>query len=204
VFPRNALKVGGEASYVLSLLIISAFAALVWVTFSIDVIGGLFGKPVYVPYETVLKVVGTTVLAPLLAGVAARSAFPRLCGAAQRLGSVAFLLLLTGFLLLLLGARHGMAELIGNGTLAAMVVFVLVGLLAGHLLGGPNPNDRSVLALSSVSRHPAMAMAIGAATYPDQKLVPAAVVLYMLVNAIVCIPYSRSRRFAAKTAAAPS
>jgi BASS family bile acid:Na+ symporter len=202
LFPRKAFKVAGEAPYIISLLIVSGVAALFWVTFSIDVIGGLFGKPVYVPFATVFKVVGITVLLPLIAGVAGRAVFPRLYGMAPRLGSVAFLLLIASFLPFLFSARQAIASLIGNGTLAAMVVFALVGLLAGHLLGGPNPNDRSTLALSSVSRHPAMAMAIGSATFPDEKLVPAAVLLYLLVNAVVCIPYVRNRRFAAGPAAA--
>jgi hypothetical protein len=33
--------------------------------------------------------------------------------------------------------------LIGNGTLAAIAAFTLVGLTAGHLLGGPSPEYRT-------------------------------------------------------------
>ena len=67
--------------------------------------------------------------------------------------------------------------LIGNGTLLAMLVFCLIGLGVGHLLGGPAPRDRAMLALSSAARHPGVAMAIATANFPDQTLVFPAVLL---------------------------
>jgi len=87
-------------------------------------------------------------------------------------------------------AWPAVVSLIGNGTLAAIAVFVLVGLAAGHLLGGPNPQDRTVLALSTASRHPGVALAIAGANFPEQKLVLAAVLLYLIGNASVALPYS--------------
>ncbi|MGH2414231.1 MAG: hypothetical protein ACRDEA_11210, partial [Microcystaceae cyanobacterium] len=88
------------------------------------------------------------------------------------------------------------AALIGNGTLIAIIIFILIGLLAGHLLGGPDPNDRTVLALSTVSRHPGIAIAIAHINFSGQKLAPAAIVLYLLVNAVVTILYLKSRKHA--------
>jgi len=70
-----------------------------------------------------------------------------------------------------------------------MAVLALVALAAGHLLGGPDPEDRAVLALSSAARHPAIAIAIAHVNFPDQKLAPAAVLLYVLVSGIVTVPY---------------
>jgi BASS family bile acid:Na+ symporter len=63
-----------------------------------------------------------------------------------------------------------------------------------------------VLALSNAARHPAMAIAIGAAAFPDQKLVPAAVVLYLLASAIATAPYTawRKRLHAARDPTAPA
>jgi bile acid:Na+ symporter, BASS family len=68
-------------------------------------------------------------------------------------------------------------------------VFVLVGLAVGHLLGGPDPEDRTVLALSTAMRHPAIAIAIAQSNFPDQKLAPAAILLYLLVSVIAAAPY---------------
>ena len=56
-------------------------------------------------------------------------------------------------------------------------------------LGGPDPDDRAVLALATASRHPGVALAIASANFPGQTLVPAAVLWYLIVSALVSIPY---------------
>jgi BASS family bile acid:Na+ symporter len=91
--------------------------------------------------------------------------------------------------------------LIGNGTVLVFLLFAATGVLVGHLLGGPRPDDRTVLALSTASRHPAMAIAIGAAAFPSQQLVPAAVMLYLLASIVATAPYSAWRRHQRATAA---
>jgi bile acid:Na+ symporter, BASS family len=83
---------------------------------------------------------------------------------------------------------------IGNGTILAIAAFVLIGLAIGQALGGPEPDDRTVLALCTATRHPGIAMAIAHANFPDEKLVPAAVILYFIVSAILTIPYVTWRR----------
>jgi BASS family bile acid:Na+ symporter len=78
---------------------------------------------------------------------------------------------------------------------AAFVVFGLVGLAAGHLLGGPGPAERVVLALTTASRHPGVALAIATAAFPDQKLAGPAVALYLVVVGITSVLYlARARR----------
>lgn len=52
---------------------------------------------------------------------------------------------------------------IGEGALVAIVIFVLAGLVAGHVLGGPQPEHSVVLALSSACRHPAIALSLASA-----------------------------------------
>jgi BASS family bile acid:Na+ symporter len=61
-------------------------------------------------------------------------------------------------------------SLVGNGTILAFAAFVVVALAVGHFLGGPDPDERTVLALASASRHPAVAIAIAHANFPDEKL----------------------------------
>jgi bile acid:Na+ symporter, BASS family len=58
-------------------------------------------------------------------------------------------------------------------------------------------------ALATASRHPGVALAIAHASFPGQKLVLAAVLLYLLVSAIVAMPYlAWSRRWHAGSAGA--
>lgn len=84
--------------------------------------------------------------------------------------------------------------LVGNGALAAFAGFVLVGLAVGHLLGGPDLDDRTALAIATASRHPGMALAIAASSFPAQKLVAPAIMMYLIVGALVSLPYSLWRK----------
>ncbi len=55
-----------------------------------------------------------------------------------------------------------------------------------HLLGGPDPDDRTALALATASRHPGVALLIPTGNFPNQKLVAPAMVLYLIVGAGAC------------------
>jgi bile acid:Na+ symporter, BASS family len=80
-------------------------------------------------------------------------------------------------------------------------LFVGAGLLVGHLLGGPAPEDRTVLGLATACRHPGLAAALAGAVAPDQKLIVAAVVMTAMVGAIATIPYVKARK---KAVSAPT
>jgi BASS family bile acid:Na+ symporter len=97
-------------------------------------------------------------------------------------------LLLVGVLALVAAALPEMWALIGNGNVLGIVIFTVVGLAIGHILGGPNPDHSTVLALSTACRHPAVALSLAAANFPDQRFA-ATIVLYLIVSAIVGIPY---------------
>src|SRR5690606_1752812 len=98
-------------------------------------------------------------------------------------------LLLAAVFTLLIGAAPAMLTLIGNGTLAAMAVFVAAGLAAGHWLGGPAPENRVVLAMSAASRHPAIALAVARANFPYEPRLGATVVLYVIVATLGGLAY---------------
>jgi putative spermidine/putrescine transport system permease protein len=64
-----------------------------------------------------------------------------------------------------------------------------VGLAIGHYFGGPEPENRPALALSTALRYPGTVMAIAQVNFPGEKLVVAAVLLYVVVNILVSVPY---------------
>jgi len=139
--------------------------------------------------------VSITVLGPTLAGVVVRRLAPNLAGRiAEPLGKVASVLLLAGLALIFAKAAPAMLAQLGDGTLLAIVAFLVLGLLVGHLLGGPTPGDRSVLALATASRHPGVALAIAQLTFPAEKSVLAALLLYLLAGLVVTLPYVGWRR----------
>jgi hypothetical protein len=60
----------------------------------------------------------------------------------------------------------------------------------GHILGGPDPHHAAVLALSNACRHPAIAVSIASANFPDEQF-GATILLYVVLNFTFCIPYIR-------------
>jgi BASS family bile acid:Na+ symporter len=96
-------------------------------------------------------------------------------------------------LAVLAGASRAIWALVGNGTVLVMAIFVLAGVAAGHLLGGPEPDRSAVLALSTACRHPAMALALAEANRPDLSF-GAAILLYLIVSGIVSVPYVALQR----------
>src|SRR4029079_282051 len=101
---------------------------------------------------------------------------------------MAWVLLILGLTGLLAANLSAMWALLGDGTLIAMTVFIGSALLVGHLLGGPDPEHSVVLALSNACRHPTIAISIASANFPDQRFA-ATMLLYVLMNATLCIPY---------------
>jgi BASS family bile acid:Na+ symporter len=77
---------------------------------------------------------------------------------------------------------------LGNGTAVALAAVVVAGLVVGHLMGGPEPEHSTVLALSSASRHPAIALTLASINYPDEQFV-GIILLYLIISAVICIPY---------------
>ncbi len=195
ILPKKELKAGGHASYAIGLLIAAAVLAIVFVPVGVELLGRVLGRSMHMSVSNIAQLVLLTVLLPLAAGIAVRNFAPRLADRIARpISLVAAVLLIASALPLVFTAWPAITSLIGNGTIIAIAAFVIIGLTAGHLLGGPEEDDRTVLALSTASRHPGIAMAIASANFPGQKLVFGAVLLYMIVNAIVSLPYLNWRR----------
>lgn len=96
-------------------------------------------------------------------------------------------------LALLAGTWRAVWAAVGDGSVVAMVAFVAAGLLVGHLSGAPDPEDSVVLALSSACRHPAIALSIAAANFPDEHFA-GTILLYLIVNTIAGAAYLAWRR----------
>jgi BASS family bile acid:Na+ symporter len=195
VLPKKLINAGGGHDYVMALLCTASLFAIVWIPLAGELLNRIFPADIAIPPIPVAKVVAMTVLGPTIAGVVAHLLLPRLAErVAGPIARVATLLLLAGLVLLLVKAAPVMAALLGDGTLLAIVAFLVLGLLSGHLLGGPAPGDRSVLALATASRHPGVALAIAQLTFPAEKTVTAALLLYLLTGMVVTLPYVKWRQ----------
>jgi len=189
LLPRREDKAGVHAPYGIALMATAALLSVVAIPLAVALLGWMFDQPFHMGVGTVALKVVETALLPLLVGMALRALTP---GLAARLTSpvahVAAVLLVLCALVLVGTQLPAVWALIGNGALLALLGFVVLGLLAGHLLAGSEPDDQIVLALSTACRHPALALAIGATNFPDENLVPC-IVLYLMVNLAVGAAY---------------
>lgn len=202
VLPRQQLKVGGSSAYVMGLLVTTSLLAIVQVPLTIKLLAAIFKVDVGIQPASVARVVITTVLLPLTLGIVVHAQAPRFAErSAPGLAKAAFATLVLAVAPILVMTGRSVIVLIGNGTLVSIAAFILGGVAAGHLLGGPDPANRTTLALATASRHPGLAMAIASANFPGQfRSIAAAILLYLLVKAIVLIPYNAwsKRRLATK------
>ncbi|MGH8204705.1 MAG: Na+-dependent transporter, partial [Steroidobacteraceae bacterium] len=115
---------------------------------------------------------------------------------------VAGILLVVTFLPVLWIARHAIVGLAGNFTIVAIVLLSLAGIAIGHWLGGPDPDNRTALALATATRHPGVALGVLKVISPGDKEADVAVVLYLLVSIVATMPYVmwRKRAHAAQDA----
>ncbi len=190
LLPSKLMKSGGTESYAVGLLIAAGVLSIITVPLSMQILGRVFNIPLQMTASAVATTIAIGILIPVTVGLLTHHFAPAL---AERLSpivsKVAGIGLLLSMLAILIGSAPAIWTLIGNGTVIALALFALIGLAIGHLLGGPAPENRVALAISTASRHPGVAIAIASVNFPQEKLVLATVLLYLLVNAVVSIPY---------------
>jgi BASS family bile acid:Na+ symporter len=195
LLPRKIGKAGGVAPYGLGLMVTAATLSILYIPLAANLIGNYFHKPFGMGSGAVAKLVLTTILLPIAAGVVLQRVAPRFAERiAKPVQRVARILLMLGLVAILVFALPKSLSLIGNGTLLALAAFVVVGLVVGHLLGGPDHDSRLVLSLSTACRHPAIAISIATANVPRERAVLSAIVLYLLLNSAITAAYVFWRR----------
>ena len=191
---RIHLSKGASTEYALGLLVSQAVLAVPLVPITLQFMDWAFHRQASYGADDVALLVVRSILAPLAAGMLAARYLPVL-------GKIVRILLLAGAVVMLAGVVPLLAlewrtivTLAGAKTIAAFAIFMAIGTAAGHFLGGPNDVNRTTLALATSSRHSALAIAVAIANFPDQRRpVVAAIVIYLVLRAILNIPYLRWR-----------
>ncbi len=190
LLPGRGEKAGGRAEYGLSLVLILAVLAVPVIAIAAVIMEGLFGRDYVVTPWAIGRLLIVSILMPLLAGMAVARVSPstavRLSGPIEK---VQRWLLPIAMIALLISAAPQMLSLIGNHTLAAVGIFVVGSFAIGHLLGGSDRRDAAVLAYAASCRHPATALTLASANFPNTDE-HAAVALYGLMTAAVGAAYA--------------
>ncbi len=195
ILPAKQLKSGGSSAYTIGLLSAASIAAIVVVPVGLSIVENIFGLELYVAPRDVAGVVMMSIVLPLLAGLIVRRFAPAFAESAARPISIISMIMLVIALIPILFVTFPRAlALTGNGLILALLLFASIGVAVGHWLGGPDADDRTVLALATSARHPGVAMAIASLNFPDVAQSAAVVVLYHLIlGMIVAVPYVRWR-----------
>jgi BASS family bile acid:Na+ symporter len=194
IVQKKELTAGGRMDYVVGLMVAMSVLAIVLVPLSLTILDRVFDKHGVVTVGAIAAIMAKTVLAPLAVGLALHRWWPASRKASGAVLAVAGILLAVTALILLVGLWPIVRTFIGNGMIVAMAVVALVGLLVGHALGGPMEADRTALAMSTASRHPAVALAVATSgTLGEIKTELAIILAYLVVATIVCIPYPKWR-----------
>jgi bile acid:Na+ symporter, BASS family len=204
LLPQRHSQAGGAAHHALALVANFSLSAIVTVPLALEILEHVFARPLSMTPVAVARIVFISSLLPLAAGMFVRAALPRLEPAIEKAVTlIARVLFPAAVLALIAFTAPAMWALIGSGTIAATVLFVVAGLAIGHVMGGPDAGDSRALALATAYRHPALAASIAAANFPGERF-GAAIVLYLLVGLIVGLPYLAWQRRLTQRAAAES
>ena len=189
ILPNKAMKAGGREDYTIGLLTATSVLSVVVIPLTMELVERISGVPLQMRARDVAALMLSSVLVPLLLGMGVRylwSSFAERAAKTIAIGAMAVLII--ACLPILFTSVWAIRTFVGDGTLISLAAFALVGMIVGHLLGGPDLKGRVVLAIATSSRHPAMALAIGHANFPNQKLGPF-VVTYLLLSTLLAMPY---------------
>jgi bile acid:Na+ symporter, BASS family len=199
LLPKQTVASGARTPYGLSLLVTVSLLAIIVVPVAVLLLGWLFHRTFAVEPWAIAGLLVTRVILPVVAGLLVRWKFPRVADRIDKPIRIASAVLLLVVALVLVSASlPKLVALVGDGALVVFALFVVVGLLTGHLLGGPRFGERGALSLASACRHPGVALSVATVGVPDQHF-GAIVLLYLLVSLIITIPYVKWHRAMAET-----
>jgi BASS family bile acid:Na+ symporter len=200
LLPRRQAIAGGSGDYAVGLSVLAALVSIVVAPIVVWLAGRLFGVDTIFDPVALLRVLAITVGAPLAAGILIARLWPRAVVLSTVVGRAAIVLLVASAAIVLFKEAPAIAGRVGNGIVPVTVAIVLFGLLVGHLLGGPDPGSRGALALATSTRHPGVAISLATATFPlDQKAIVATVLLFLIANVVLTLPYLLWRRHLARS-----
>lgn len=190
LLPKKLKGVHGAEPYTASLIVFAALLSIVIVPASMDVLGAYFHQDVHVPPSRLVPIVLVVILVPLLLGMLVNKLFPSFANRfATPIGKLGSILLALSAAALLVSQWKPLFSMFGSGVMIVLTIFSIVGAIVGHLLGGPEPENREVLALATSVRHPGIAITIAAINFPDEKSVPLVVVWHLIIGTVVAIVY---------------
>lgn len=193
LLPRKLLKLGVGAGFADSLSAVTMVLAIPLVPLTVSTLGAMFGRQMVVPAVSVAKTLASTFLVPFAIGMALRAMLGERARAVGEWANTISNIALGGIVVLLVAAQFGTILPLMWQSLLLIVTFAVGALLIGHVLGGPDPRERTALAIATVTRHPGLALFMATSSFPNLPVLPP--ILSVIVGCvIVSIPYTAWRK----------
>ncbi|HEX7977104.1 MAG TPA: hypothetical protein VF461_00770 [Gemmatimonadaceae bacterium] len=197
ILPSGLMKVRGSRIFETALSFVVAAATVATIPASLWAFSFFLDAPPRIDFVMVARLIALNILLPLAVGFVGRRLSAETTARAVTLltiGATAILLLV--LLALLVWSRPAISSIVGSGSVTAVVLMAVAGLIIGHVCGGPARKNRRVLAMATATRHPALAIALVSAASPhDAKLGGVVIVFAVLVAGVAAIPYLPLSRF---------
>jgi len=188
--PGKAMKSGARPEYIYGLQLAMGLGAIITVPLLGLLIAHHYATPMIFPVDIVARNVLIGLALPILIGLALNRWIAQQFAvrAAPAVNSVATIMLAVAAIPIAILFWPNMMDLIGDGTVWAIALVVIISVLGGHILGGEVRSDRPALAFAAGTRHPGIALALAGANHADPAAA-AAILLFLIVGLIATIPY---------------
>jgi BASS family bile acid:Na+ symporter len=187
--PAAALRGGARRAYAYALYVTLVVLAIAVVPAMVEILARVYGVDIAIGPIAVARKLGVAALLPLAIGMIVRRRFPAFAArAAPVLAKLGMGLVVVAAIGITAALWPRLATLIGDRTALAAILMVVTALVAGNLLGGPDPDDRATLGVTAAMRHPGIAILIATANRED-KQVELAIVMVFLAGLAAVLPY---------------
>lgn len=194
LLPRRLIAMGNSA-FIFSLVVTSSLLAIIAVPLWISILARYFGITLAMSWLQISAVIAKSLLLPLVIGMVFRALWPQLCSnIAETILKITGLLLTILAITLLFANWDFFLQVRWQG-MAALLCLLLTALGIGHLMGGPDPDDRTALAVACATRHVGIAITV-AITFPGTRT-SVLLAAYIVVSLLVSLPYLRWRQHTA-------
>jgi BASS family bile acid:Na+ symporter len=123
------------------------------------------GAPLVLPYGRIIRFVLLYLLLPLLLGLAIRSMFERAASALAKPTAIVGTLSFVAFVIMTLAMRRGATRAIGGKAILVMLALILISMVIGWLLGGPEKGARRVLTTGTSFRNAPLCLVIALGSF---------------------------------------
>jgi predicted Na+-dependent transporter len=190
---QKELRPGGRGEFVLASSMLGSLLAIASVPIWLGIASELLLPDASLSPSAVMRLVTTLFVLPLTLALVLRRLAPDLMRRASGPLIVAADVMLLIALLSFAGEIVPGLRRLGLGGAGAIAASAAGAVMLGHLAGGRDASDRSVLAVMSGARHPGLALLIARFNFAGDLVLPA-VVASLLIGTLLTLPYAFWRR----------